>query len=112
MLTALSGPLPRQPYSPRDPAAAEAPMARRAAIFDGLSPDAEFIAPDAPFPNDAAPRVFEWFKVQDRSPASVLAGVRVTAQRTMAALHVGIRRAQPFAGIVGYSGRLPRAPSR
>jgi phospholipase/carboxylesterase len=98
-----------------------------------LLPEAEFIAPDAPFPSDMAPRGHEWFKAQDRSPASLLAALRGTApsldayldeelrkrglserdaalvgfsQGTMIALHVGLRRAQPFAGIVGYSGRL------
>jgi phospholipase/carboxylesterase len=98
-----------------------------------LLPEAEFIAPDAPFPSDMAPRGHEWFKPRDRTPESVLAAVRVTAsslhafmdeelrkrelsesdaalvgfsQGAMMALHVGLRRAQPFAGIVAYSGRL------
>jgi phospholipase/carboxylesterase len=98
-----------------------------------LVPEAEFIAPNAPFPSDIAPNGHEWFRTQDRSPASVLAGVHATApsldafisdelqkrglsesdavlvgfsQGTMMALHVGLRRERPLAGIIGYSGRL------
>ena len=98
-----------------------------------LVPDAEFISPNAPFPCDMAPYGYQWFSVQDRSPATVLAGVRAAAplldgfideelqkrgldesdaaligfsQGTMMALYVGLRRAKPLAGILGYSGRL------
>src|SRR5712692_7469084 len=98
-----------------------------------LAPDTEFVSPNAPFPCDMAPWGYQWFSVQDRSPASVLAGVRAAApaldafiddelekrgldesdaalvgfsQGTMMALFVGLRRAKPLAGIVGYSGRL------
>src|SRR6266550_2756031 len=96
-------------------------------------PDAEFISPNAPFPCDMAPYGYQWFSVQDRSPETVLAGVRAAAplldgfideelqkrgfdesdtalvgfsQGTMMALYVGLRRAKPLAGILGYSGRL------
>src|SRR6202030_2456850 len=98
-----------------------------------LAPDAEFTSPNAPFPCDMAPYGYQWFSVQDRSPATVLAGVRAAAplldgfideelqkrglddsaaalvgfsQGTMMALYVGLRRAKPLAGILGYSGRL------
>src|SRR5690348_938173 len=98
-----------------------------------LLPDAEFISPNAPFPCDMAPYGYQWFSVQDRSPPAVLAGVRAAApsldafidealqqrglskgdaalvgfsQGTMMSLYVGLRRAQPLAGILGYSGRL------
>lgn len=98
-----------------------------------LIPNAEFVSPNAPFPCDMAPYGYQWFSVQDRSPASVLAGVRAAApsldafideelqkrgldesqtalvgfsQGTMMSLFVGLRRAKPLAGIVGYSGRL------
>src|SRR5258705_9742224 len=98
-----------------------------------LVPDAEFVSPNAPFPCDMAPYGYQWFSVQDRSPATVLAGVRAAApmldgfideelqkrgfdesdtalvgfsQGTMMALFVGLRRAKPLAGILGYSGRL------
>jgi phospholipase/carboxylesterase len=80
-----------------------------------------------------APYAYQWFSTQDRSPAAVLAGVRAAApflhafiddalaarglddadlalvgfsQGTMMSLFVGLRRSQPVAGIVGFSGRL------
>jgi phospholipase/carboxylesterase len=98
-----------------------------------LVPEAEFVSPNAPFPCDMAPYGHQWFSVQDRSPPSVLAGVRASApsldayiddeldkrglddsdavlvgfsQGTMMALFVGLRRARALAGILGYSGRL------
>ena len=98
-----------------------------------LVPEAEFVSPNAPFPCDMAGYGHQWFSVQDRSPPSVLAGVRSSApaldayiddelqkrglddkdavlvgfsQGTMMALFVGLRRAKPLAGILGYSGRL------
>lgn len=98
-----------------------------------LVPDAEFVSPNAPFPCDMAGYGYQWFSVQDRSPASILAGVRAAApvldafidealtqrglaeedavlvgfsQGTMMSLYVGLRREKPLAGIIGYSGRL------
>jgi phospholipase/carboxylesterase len=98
-----------------------------------LVPDAEFVSPNAPFPCDGAPWGYQWFSVQDRGPAAMLAGVRAAApildgfideelqkrglsdadlaivgfsQGTMMSLFVGPRRAEKLAGIVGYSGRL------
>jgi phospholipase/carboxylesterase len=98
-----------------------------------LLPDAEFLSPDAPFPCDMAPFGRQWFSLQDRSPAAILAGVRATApildaflddalaarglddrslalvgfsQGTMMSLYVGLRRATAPAGIIGYSGAL------
>jgi phospholipase/carboxylesterase len=98
-----------------------------------LLPEAEFLSPNAPFPCDMAPYGYQWFSSQDRSPSAVLAGVRAAApmldgfldkalaerglgaldlalvgfsQGTMMSLFVGLRRAQPLAGILGYSGRL------
>jgi phospholipase/carboxylesterase len=91
-----------------------------------LLPTAEFLSPNAPYG-------YQWFSAQDRSPAAVLAGVRAAApflqafiddalaerglddadlalvgfsQGTMMSLFVGLRRAKPVAGIVGFSGRL------
>src|SRR3954468_19804777 len=96
-------------------------------------PEAEFISPNAPFPCDMAPYGYQWFSVQDRTPASMLAGVRAAtpsldafideelqkrdltagdaalvgfSQGTMMSLFVGLRRAAPVTGILGYSGRL------
>lgn len=96
-------------------------------------PDVEFVSPNAPFPCDMAPWGYQWFSVQDRTPGNLLAGVKASApildafidealasrgldeteaalvgfsQGTMMSLYVGLRRAKPFAGVVGYSGRL------
>lgn len=96
-------------------------------------PDAEFLAPDGPFPCDMAPFGRQWFSLQDRSPAALLAGVRSVApsvdafldtelekrrltpdklvligfsQGTMTALYVAPRRPKPLAGVIGYSGAL------
>ena len=98
-----------------------------------LLPDAEFLSPNASFPCDMAPYGYQWFSSQDRSPEAVLGGVRAAApvldafidealeerhlgssalalvgfsQGTMMSLFVGLRRAEPVAGIVGFSGRL------
>ena len=98
-----------------------------------LLPTAEFLSPNAPFPCDMVPSGYQWFSSQDRSPAALLAGVRAAApfldafiddalaerglvdadlalvgfsQGTMMSLYVGLRRSDPVAGIVGFSGRL------
>jgi phospholipase/carboxylesterase len=98
-----------------------------------LLPTAEFVSPNAPFPSDMAPYGYQWYSSQDRSPMAALAGVRAAApildafidealaergldesdlalvgfsQGTVMSLYVGLRRNQPVAGIVGYSGRL------
>jgi phospholipase/carboxylesterase len=98
-----------------------------------LLPEAEFLSPNAPFPCDMAPYGYQWYSSQDRSPEAVLGGVRAAApildafidhaleerdlgsrelvlvgfsQGTMMSLFVGLRRAEPVAGIVGFSGRL------
>lgn len=98
-----------------------------------LLPDAEFIAPDGPQPCDMAAFGRQWFSLQDRTPAVIFAGVKATApildrfldealaarglddgrlalvgfsQGTMMSLHVGLRRARPLAGILGFSGAL------
>jgi phospholipase/carboxylesterase len=98
-----------------------------------LLPQAEFIAPDAPYPCDMAPFGRQWFSLQDRSPEAVLGGVRAVAplldgflddalaarglddsalalvgfsQGTMMALYVGLRRAKAPAAILGFSGAL------
>ena len=76
---------------------------------------------------------YQWFSLQDTSPPARLAGTQTAApildafidaklaetglgeenlaligfsQGTMMALHVGLRRANPVAGIIGYSGML------
>src|SRR5438876_5200794 len=102
-------------------------------VWGRLLPEAEFVSPNAPFPCDMAPYGYQWFSAQDRSPPAVLAGVRAAvpsldafideelqkrglteadtalvgfSQGTMMSLYVGLRRAKPLAGILGYSGRL------
>jgi phospholipase/carboxylesterase len=41
-----------------------------------LLPEAEFIAPDGPFPCDYVPEGRQWFGLQDRAPDKLLAGLR------------------------------------
>lgn len=99
-------------------------------------PDAEFLAPDAPFPYDMAPFGRQWFSLQDRSAEAIAAGVRRAApmldafldeelerrglgdsdlallgfsQGTMMALHVALRRQRASAGVLAYSGLLADA---
>lgn len=96
-------------------------------------PEAEFLAPNAPFPCDMAPFGYQWFSLQERSLEGMLAGVRAAApildrfldeslrardlgdadlalvgfsQGTMMSLYVAPRRASPCAGVLGYSGAL------
>jgi len=96
-------------------------------------PDALFVAPHAPEPCDIAPYGRQWFSVGDRTPANLLAGMRVAAshldafldaelarlglaagdmalmgfsQGAMTALFTGLRRDPPPAAILAYSGRL------
>lgn len=96
-------------------------------------PHAAFLSPNAPFPCDLAPYGRQWFSLQDRTPAALLAGARMAApildafldaelaarglgpdrlalvgfsQGCMMALHCGLRRPAPPAAIVGYSGAL------
>jgi phospholipase/carboxylesterase len=98
-----------------------------------LLPEAEFLSPNAPFECDVAPFGYQWFSSLDRRPAAVLAGMRTAtafldrfldaalaerglgaddlalvgfSQGAMMSLFVGLRRARPVAGIIGYSGRL------
>jgi phospholipase/carboxylesterase len=96
-------------------------------------PDTEFLSPNAPFPCDFAPYGYQWYSIQDHSPEMQLAGVRAAApildafidealaargleardlalagfsQGTVMSLFAGLRRPQPVAGILGFSGRL------
>jgi len=99
-------------------------------------PDTVFIAPDAPNPCSGNPFGREWFPIPWLDGASEEAARRGMArsvedldafldarmrqegvgaadtlllgfsQGTMMALHVAPRRAQPLAGVVGFSGRL------
>lgn len=98
-----------------------------------ILPNTEFVSPHAPFPCDMAPYGRQWFSLQDRSPATVLAGVKAAApildafidaqlkargltddklalvgfsQGTMMSLYVAPRRRRAPAAVVGYSGAL------
>ena len=96
-------------------------------------PGTAFYAPDAPEPCDMAPFGRQWFSLQDRRPAAMLAGIQRSApildayldglmarhalpaaalallgfsQGTMMSLHVAPRRREPIAGVLGFSGAL------
>lgn len=96
-------------------------------------PDTAFFAPDAPFDCDMAPFGRQWFSLQNRAPAALLAGARQAepllndyidrtlerlalppgklalvgfSQGTMLSLYAAPRRALAVAGLVGYSGSM------
>ena len=96
-------------------------------------PEALFIAPHAPFPCEAGPYGRQWFSLQDRRPAPMLAGAQAArplldalirrecaaaglpesavvlmgfSQGAMMALFTGLRRPVAPAAILAYSGRL------
>ena len=98
-----------------------------------LLPHARLVAPDGPEPCDLAPYGRQWFSLQDRRPAAMLAGAERTvpaldayldgelarhglddarlalvgfSQGTMMSLLLGPRRPRPMAAIVGFSGAL------
>ncbi|MXU65931.1 alpha/beta hydrolase [Oceanomicrobium pacificus] len=104
-------------------------------------PDTRFHAPNAPEPCANNPMGYQWFPIpwldgstEEQSKASMAASVDLLngwldavakndgippertvlvgfSQGTMMSLHVAPRRPEPFAGIVGFSGRL-LAPER
>jgi phospholipase/carboxylesterase len=101
-----------------------------APVFQRILPGALFVSPHAPFPCDMAPQGRQWFSIQDMDR---LDGVAKAApfldafideiletyglgagrlalvgfsQGTMMSLHVGLRRAEAIAGILGYSGMV------
>lgn len=96
-------------------------------------PQAEFVAPDGPEPCDMGPTGRQWFSLQDRSPAMMLAGVASGAaalggfvdaelarlglppdayalmgfsQGAMTVLQLGLHRATKPRAVLAYSGRL------
>lgn len=104
-----------------------------------LLPDAAFASPHAPEPCTAAPVGRQWFGYVARSDAERWTGVQSAhraldgfldaelarlglpgtrlalvgfSQGTMMALHTGLRRAEPPAGIVGFSGIHVVPPER
>ena len=103
-----------------------------------LLPEAAFVSPHAPRPCGQAPTGREWFPLTFRDPNERWLGVNAAgpglaafldaelarrslpgsalalvgfSQGTMMALHVGLRRAQAPAAIVGYSGMLVTPPA-
>ena len=108
-----------------------------ARAWQKLLPEAEFIAPHAPFPCDYAPVGWQWFSLQDRAPEKLLAGLRDAAaildnffdellasrgldhtklalvgfsQGAAMALYAGLTRQKPIAGVAAFSGALPVTP--
>jgi phospholipase/carboxylesterase len=104
-----------------------------APVLAPIMPDVVFHAPNAPQRCDGNPFGYQWFPITRLDPAAALAGVQAAApdidrfldekmseygldeartalvgfsQGTMMALHVGLRRKRPLAGIVGFSGML------
>ena len=109
-----------------------------APMWAPLLPGVAFVAPNGPEPCDMAPYGYQWFSLQDRRPAAMLAGVQSAApivdafidrelerhglgpdrlalvgfsQGTMTALYTAPRRPAPVAGVLGYSGALMGAAS-
>ncbi|UYN95942.1 MAG: dienelactone hydrolase family protein [Enhydrobacter sp.] len=107
-----------------------------APVLAPLMPDVVFHAPNAPHPCEGNPYGYQWFGISRLDPQVAAAGVQAAApfvdrfldatmarhgldesktvlvgfsQGTMMALHVGLRRARPLAGIVGFSGMLAAA---
>ncbi len=101
--------------------------------WQDVLPDTAFVSPHAPEPCGQAPVGRQWFDLTFRNPEERWTGVNRAApvldtfldeelarhrlppaatalvgfsQGTMMALHVGLRRPEPVAGIVGYSGLL------
>ena len=96
-------------------------------------PHAAFISPNAPERCDMAPFGYQWFSLMDRRPEALNQGVRRAApvldafldselakfrlgdealaligfsQGTMTGLFAALRRQQPCAAVIGYSGAL------
>lgn len=103
-------------------------------VWAPLLPETAFVSPHGPAPCDEAPMGRQWFPLSGMDPHRLREGVLAAApvvdrfidaemertgvaaskvvlvgfsQGTMLALHVGPRRKEPLAGIVGYSGLLP-----
>lgn len=104
-----------------------------APMLSQILPDAQFISPDAPEPCDMAPYGFQWFSLRNWSHEAMLRGVEGIApvlndfldgqlaelglsdenlavvgfsQGTMTALYSALRRKNPVACIVGFSGAM------
>ena len=107
-----------------------------APYFSRALPEAVFVSPNAPEPVPGYPGGHQWFPISGIDPRLMAQGARAAAghldrfidqelqryglpasscalvgfsQGTMMALHVGLRRPEALAGILGYSGMLPVA---
>lgn len=105
-------------------------------LWANYLPDTAFASPHAPQSCDQSPMGRQWFPLSLGDPGRIYGGVQAAApaldafldaelkrhglgnerlalvgfsQGTMMALHVGLRRIGPVAGIVGYSGYLAGA---
>lgn len=101
-------------------------------------PDAEFLAPHAPFPCEMTTLGYQWFSLESWHPEFLLEQIQVSvphlnkfidenlkkrgltddnlmivgfSQGAMMALHVALTRSLPCAGVIGYSGALIYGPS-
>jgi phospholipase/carboxylesterase len=104
-----------------------------APMLQKVMPDAAFVAPNAPVRCPGMPDGYQWWPIQSFSLSERLAGAVAAApvldafisaelsrhrlseerlllvgfsQGTMIALHVGLRRQNQIAGIIGFSGML------
>src|ERR1043166_3716692 len=105
-------------------------------LADGFAPalpDCAFVSPDAPEAFDQAPFGRQWFSLRDRTLEAIEAGLKKArpvfdaylggllkefnvpaartalvgfSQGTMVSLYCGLRRPEPLAGILAYSGML------
>ncbi len=102
-------------------------------VLAPMMPEAVIHAPNAPYPCEGNPMGYQGFGISRLDPAVAAAGVRAAApfvetfldermaeygldesntvligfsQGTMMTLHVGLRRARPLAGLIGFSGML------
>ena len=107
-----------------------------APYFARALPDAVFVSPNAPDPVPGYAGGYQWFPISGIEPRLMAEGARSAAsaldgfidqelqryglpasacalagfsQGTMMSLHVGLRRPEALAGILGYSGMLPVA---
>jgi phospholipase/carboxylesterase len=105
-----------------------------ARVMNRFIPDIHFIAPNAPEPYDFQPYgYYQWFSVADRAPEKMIAGARKAeivlnefidhqlqrfnleekdlivmgfSQGAMMSLHTCLRRKNPVALVIGFSGSL------
>jgi phospholipase/carboxylesterase len=104
--------------------------------FARALPEAVFVSPNAPDPVPGYPGGYQWFPISSIDPRLMAQGARSAAphldrfidqeleryrlpasacalvgfsQGTMLSLHVGLRRPEPLAAVLGYSGMLPVA---